>query len=167
MSKSSYVHGPNEGPPELWLGGQGVDYMVRSSDTESRIAIVEQPLEPGRMVPPHQHHDEDELSYVLEGEIGYRIGDEEGVAPRGSYVWKPRNLTHTIWNATDRWVNVIEIIIPGGFEEYYREIARLSEKPGGPHMDERAALGRKYNIEYFPEWAPELMDRHGVRLPGK
>ena len=39
------------------------------------------------------------LSYVLSGEIGVRIGDRDYVAGPGSYVFKPRGIPHTFWNA--------------------------------------------------------------------
>src|SRR5580704_16017222 len=58
--------------------------------------------DPGRMVPPHVHAHEDEFSYILEGEIGARIGDEVLQATTGSYVFKPRGLPHTFWNATTK-----------------------------------------------------------------
>lgn len=167
MSKPMYVFRPEDPADLLSLGGQDVSYKVRSTATEGRIAIVEQPLAPARLVPPHLHHDQDELSYVLEGEVGYRIGDEEASAGQGCYIWKPRKVAHTLWNASSRWANIIEIIIPGGFEEYYKALAELAKEPGGPHMEKRAALGSRYNLEYLPDWAPELMRRHNVRLPGQ
>jgi quercetin dioxygenase-like cupin family protein len=167
MTRSPFLFRPEDSAPPLWLGGQGVDYKIEAADTEGRIAIVEQPLEAGRLVPPHRHHVEDELSYVLDGEIGYRVGDEEGVARKGCYLWKPRGIPHTIWNGTEQAALVLEIITPAGFEAYYRELAELAKHPGGPHLETRAELGRRYQLEYLPEWAPELMNRHDVRLPGQ
>jgi uncharacterized cupin superfamily protein len=63
------------------------------------FAVVEHPIEPGRLVLPHVHQHEDEYSYVLEGTIGARVGDREVVAGPGSYLIKPRGLMHTFWNA--------------------------------------------------------------------
>ena len=40
------------------------------------------------MVHPNAHAHEDEFSYILEGEIGARIGDEVLRAATGSYVFK-------------------------------------------------------------------------------
>jgi uncharacterized cupin superfamily protein len=47
-------------------------------------------VEPRALVWPHVHEQNDEFSYVLEGEIGVRIGEQEFTAGPGSYVLKPR-----------------------------------------------------------------------------
>lgn len=93
--------GPGEGE-SVDLGGLGVHFKIRGRDTAGSIAIVEHPIEPRRLVPPHTHTKEDELSYILEGTVGVRIGDEIAEAVAGSYVFKPRAVPHTFWNPTDR-----------------------------------------------------------------
>src|SRR6266571_7112565 len=60
----------------VWLGGLGVDFKVSGSATNDAFSIVEHPVDAGRLVPPHTHTREDELSYVIEGEMGARIGDD-------------------------------------------------------------------------------------------
>jgi quercetin dioxygenase-like cupin family protein len=77
------------------LGGAWVVFKVSGADTGGAFAVVEHPIEPGRLVPPHVHLHEDEYSYVLEGTIGARVGDHEVAAGPGSYVIKPRGLMHT------------------------------------------------------------------------
>jgi quercetin dioxygenase-like cupin family protein len=57
--------------------------------TGAAFSIIEHPLDPGRLIPPHIHYKEDELSYVVSGEIGVRIGDRDYLAGPGSYVFKP------------------------------------------------------------------------------
>lgn len=167
MTTSPFLFRPEDAAPSLWLGGQGIEYKIEAAHTGGRIAIVEQPLEPGRLVPPHRHRNEDEMCYVLDGEIGYRIGNEEGVATCGCYLWKPRGVGHTLWNATDSTALLLEIITPAGFEAYYRELARLAELPAGPRLRARAELGRRFGLEYLPEWMPELMSKHNVSPAGR
>jgi uncharacterized cupin superfamily protein len=79
---------PGEGR-SVWLGGMGVVFKVSGADTGGVFAVVEHPIEPGRLVLPHVHQHEDEYSYVLEGTIGARVGDREVVAGPGSYLIKP------------------------------------------------------------------------------
>ncbi|HLL80438.1 MAG TPA: cupin domain-containing protein, partial [Ktedonobacteraceae bacterium] len=88
---------PDEGR-SVWLGGMGVVFKISGADTGGAFAVVEHPIEPGRLVLPHVHLHEDEYSYVLEGTIGARVGDRELIAGQGSYVVKPRGLMHTFWN---------------------------------------------------------------------
>jgi mannose-6-phosphate isomerase-like protein (cupin superfamily) len=47
----------------------------------------------------HVHHEDDEAWYVLEGTLGFRIGDRELVAPAGSAVVVPHGTPHSYWNA--------------------------------------------------------------------
>ena len=54
------------------LGGVGVVFKIPGSQTGGAFSIVEHPIEPGTLIPPHTHSKEDELSYVLEGEVGVR-----------------------------------------------------------------------------------------------
>ena len=56
-------------------------------ENDGAFAIGEHSLEPGILAaPPHTHSNEDEISFVLEGEIGVMIGEEVIRAPAGSYV---------------------------------------------------------------------------------
>jgi mannose-6-phosphate isomerase-like protein (cupin superfamily) len=47
----------------------------------------------------HVHHSDDECWYVLEGALGFRLGDEEIVATAGSAVFVPCGTPHSFWNA--------------------------------------------------------------------
>ena len=97
MDVPTIVVKPGEGR-SVSLGGMGVVFKVSGADTGGAFAVVEHPIEPGRLVLPHVHRHEDEYSYVLEGTIGARVGDHEVAAGPGSYLFKPRGLMHTFWN---------------------------------------------------------------------
>jgi quercetin dioxygenase-like cupin family protein len=151
------------------LGGVGVDFKVPAGMTGGAFSIVEHPLEPGRLIPPHIHYAEDELSYVLSGEIGVRIGDRDYVAGPGSYVFKPRNIPHTFWNAGPEPAHLIEVIWPAGFEDFFAELGELvATCPPEELAERRAELARRYD-HYFvhPEWVPELKSRYGLKLLGE
>ena len=61
---------PNEGV-SISLGGLGVIHKLSGQDTAGSLAIVEHPLQPGTLgAAPHVHLNEDEYSFVLEGEVG-------------------------------------------------------------------------------------------------
>ena len=75
---------PSEGR-SVSLGGMAVVFKVSGANTGGAFAVVEHPIEPGRLVLPHVHRREDEYSYVLEGTIGARVGDHEIVAGPGTY----------------------------------------------------------------------------------
>jgi mannose-6-phosphate isomerase-like protein (cupin superfamily) len=142
------------------LGGMGVVFKLSGADTGGAFAVVEHPIDPGRLVFPHVHVHEDEYSYVLEGTVGARVGDREVIAGPGSYLIKPRGLMHTFWNAGPEPARLLEIISPAGFEEYFVELAEA----GDP--DRRQELAMKYGVTYSSEWIAELTARYKLKLLG-
>jgi quercetin dioxygenase-like cupin family protein len=90
-----------EGERYRWPGFD-IEIVVPGAATGGGFGIIEFTIAPRRLVPPHIHVAEDELSYVLGGEVGFRVGDDVVTATAGSYVRKPRGIQHTFWNATDR-----------------------------------------------------------------
>ena len=52
------------------------------------------------IAPPHIHHEDDEIWYVLEGELGFAFDGEEFVVPAGGAACARRGVTHTYWNAS-------------------------------------------------------------------
>ena len=151
------------------LGGVGVDFKIPAEMTGGAFSIVEHPVEPGRLIPPHIHYREDEFSYVLSGEIGVRIGDRDYVAGPGSYVFKPRNIPHTFWNAGPEPARLIEIISPAGFENFFAALGELTaSSPPEELAHRRAELARGYDHHFVhPEWVPELKRKYGLKLLGE
>ena len=151
------------------LGGVGVDFKIPGEMTEGAFSIVEHPLDPGRLIPPHIHYRESELSYVLSGEIGVRIGDTDYVAGPGSYVFKPRGIAHTFWNAGPEPAHLIELIWPAGFESFFAELAELAATCAPEEFAERRAeLAREYDHHFVhPEWVPELKAKYGLKELGE
>ena len=150
---------PGEGR-SVSLGGMEVVFKVSGADTGGAFAVVEHPIEPGRLVLPHVHNREDEYSYVLEGTIGARVGDHEITAGPGSYVMKPRGLMHTFWNAGPGPARLLEVIAPAGFETYFIELAEVGD-PG-----RRQELAAKYGVTYSSDWVAELSSRYNLKLLG-
>jgi quercetin dioxygenase-like cupin family protein len=143
----------------------GVVAKVWGEQTNGVISIVEHPVQPGVLVPPHTHADFDEWSYVLEGVIGARIGDDEFDAPVGSYVLKPRAIPHTFWNAGPQPARIIEIITPAGFERFFEGLGGLFRE--STFTPERMAeLAAEHGTTYFFDWVPDLEQRYGIELIG-
>ena len=118
------------------------------------LGIIEARLAPGHIVAPHLHADVDEVSYVLAGEITAEIGGKVVVAPAGSYVLKPCGVMHAFWNSGSEPARVMEMHLPGGFEEYYREmtaVASDSDLDPDTRANRIHALNDTYRVEQHPE----------------
>ncbi len=158
------VLSPDEGKT---LMGGFVIYKLAGGDTGGAFALVEHRLGPKVLAAPmHTHHDEDEFSYVLAGEIGAQIGDEVIRAGVGSLVVKPRGVAHTFWNEGTEEARLLELIAPAGFERYFEELAGLLDAPGPPDPARILELAARYGMEMDFESVPELLERYGLRLGG-
>ncbi len=149
----------------------GAVFKLTSETTGGLVAIVEHSFPVGSITAAHRHTREDEHSYVLAGEIGFRSDDSEVVLGPGGYITKPRGQMHAMWNAGTEPGRIIEIITPGdGFENYFRELgelltSELTAQPGAPLHDsaEFAALADKYGLTYgTPDWLDDVVRRYGL-----
>jgi mannose-6-phosphate isomerase-like protein (cupin superfamily) len=149
------------------LGGVGVHFKLPPQVTGDAFTIVEHPVEPGTLVPPHVHTREDEFSFVIEGEVGVRIGERVFMARPGEYVVKPRHVPHTFWNAGPGRARLLEIISPPQFAQFFRETAAamLAER-GEPDMARISVIAGRYGVTFLPDWVPELTGRYGVTILG-
>ena len=64
----------------------------------------------------HVHADEDDVFYVLDGELTFLLSDGEVPAPPGTFVLVPPGVEHTFANRTDTPVRVLNIHAPAGFD---------------------------------------------------
>jgi quercetin dioxygenase-like cupin family protein len=76
--------------------------------------------------PPHLHERHLDSFFVLEGTLSLRLGDETVAAPAGSYAYVPPGNVHTFSNPGESTVRVLNIMAPGGFEQYLKEAAAAS-----------------------------------------
>ena len=147
------------------LAQLGTIHKVPGAVLDGRIAIVEHTLPPRRLAAPlHRHSREDELSIVLEGRIGALLGDEHVEASAGSYVVKPRDQWHTFWNAGDTPLRFIELLVPGGFDDYFARPSPLLQAAGGADPAAIGALADEYGIEFDFASVPDVCARFGLEF---
>jgi mannose-6-phosphate isomerase-like protein (cupin superfamily) len=105
-----------------------VIFKADENETDEKYSISEWWLEPYSEGPDaHQHEDQDQIFYVLEGTISMFIGDKWIDADKGTFVRIPINTTHTFANRTDRKIGFLNFDIPGGFEKDMPAKAKWSE----------------------------------------
>lgn len=149
----------------IQIGGFGTTVKVPNQLTRGSVSLVEHTLAPGLLgAPPHRHAREDETSCVLEGELTVQVGEECVVVRAGGVVLKPRGIFHTFWNAGAAPVRFLEVISPGGFEEYFVELRELIPADDPPDMGAIAALAGRYGMEFDMAAMPGLMARHRLRM---
>ena len=94
----------------MWRAWREIRSAMRTGD----FVIAEWTAEVGEhwIAPLHIHHADDEAWYVLEGALGFRLGDEEVIARAGSGVLASRGTPHTYWNAGDEEARYLLIMTP-------------------------------------------------------
>ena len=137
-------------------------HLLEGRDSAGLVALVEHRLAPRVLAAPlHRHSREDEYSFVLEGRLGVIQDSDDVVAEAGDLVFKPRGHWHTFWNAGDRPLRVMEIIVPAGLEQLFR----LLGEPGGEYNpDTLPALAAQYGCDVDFERTEEIIRRHSLVL---
>ena len=148
----------------VMLFGVRFDYKVTSDDSGGGIAVLEVEIPAGTLVKPHGHSREDEYSLVLAGSVGVRIGDRVLEAGTGAYLVKPRGIPHAMWNAGSSAARVIEILSPGGLEDYFERLPPVLAHYGGAGAKEYYELARSYGITIQDGWIEELERTYGLKL---
>lgn len=143
------------------FGGLAVHWKLDAADTDGRFSIVHHPLAPHALAAPlHRHEREDEYSFVLRGTLGALLGKDTVTAGAGTWVCKPRRQWHTFWNAGDEPCEIIEVISPAGFEDYFREVAA-----DWGNVARFGEINRRYHLEMDFQSVPYLCERFGLTFP--
>lgn len=141
--------------------GEHTDSMVvkvRSAQLGGEFSIMEGGVDPDQLLAPHCHMHEDQVVFVIEGEIEFEIGGEGGerfTASAGDYVIKPRGIPHAFWNKKTQPVRYIELSGGKGFEQF-TDSTRFGAIKAGLKAKE------DYGIEFFMDYALRLMKEHGL-----
>ena len=140
-------------------------YGIGADETDGRISLLEVTIPPRTLIKPHVHTKEDEFSLVLAGPIGVRSGTETTEeVPAGSWLVKPRNIPHAMWNLGDQPARVLEVVMPGGLEHYFEEIEPILREHGPEWTKRYDAAAQAYGLEILDDWSDELQAKYGIRL---
>ncbi|HKV17950.1 MAG TPA: quercetin 2,3-dioxygenase [Mycobacterium sp.] len=93
-------------------------------------------LAPRNFGPPlHRHDAEDELFYIIEGELWLSCGDAEAVHGAGATVWLPRGLAHT-FQVRSETARVFQVSTPGQFERFVSALGEPTDSLALPEPKE-------------------------------
>lgn len=143
------------------FGGLGVRWKIEGLESQGRFSVVHHPIAPHALAAPlHFHHNEDEYSYVLKGKLGALLGDDVVTASVGTWLFKPRGQWHTFWNPSDEPCEIIEVISPAGFENYFREVAAA-----WGDLEQFAEINKRYHLDMDFDSVPKLCERFQLTFP--
>jgi quercetin dioxygenase-like cupin family protein len=156
---------PAEQAHEISLYDVKFRYGVGANETDGVLSMLEVTIPPRTLVKPHVHTREDEFTLILSGMVGVRLGEEttEEIAA-GSWLAKPRDVPHAMWNVTDQPARILEVVAPGGLEGYFEKIAPILREHGPDWTKRYHALGEEYGLTILDDWSDELKERYGITL---
>ena len=94
-----------------------------------------------------------------------RAGDETTEeVPTGSWLIKPRSVPHAMWNLSDEPARVLEVVMPGGMEHYFEEIAPVLREHGPEWTKRYTAIAQAYGLTILDDWSDELKAKYGITL---
>jgi mannose-6-phosphate isomerase-like protein (cupin superfamily) len=146
-----YIIVPPEGGYKLGSG----KWKLTTTETGGSIAICEfnnKDTTDWNWVPSHVHTREDELWYVLEGELTFKINNQIKTAGPGNLVFGPRNMIHS-YRISKAPVKYLLMLTPAGIDLLFLEVDSVSKRFPRSSSEFRKAigpLGEKYGA-YQPE----------------
>ncbi len=90
---SGFVRSAGEGDAYDWHDARVV-IKASGRDTAGQLAVMDSSYPSGLAVPAHVHAGEDEMFYMLAGELRGFCDDQEWQAAPGSFVFVPRDRPH-------------------------------------------------------------------------
>jgi quercetin dioxygenase-like cupin family protein len=147
MTPSQPLHVPAASGRIFHLMGAQTTVKLTSADTGGAYILSEQTLLPGVGVPPHVHTREDEVFFVLEGEIEFVVGDQKIIGKEGDILHAPRGVVHGYMGAGSAPSRARFMSIPGDIEAMFSEMATWpADAP--PDMGKLTALCAEYGIRF-------------------
>lgn len=105
------MSGPGDG---ITLDVLGAPIRVQSSGDAHQMFFADHPVPAGYQVPLHVHLDEEELFYIIDGEITLMSAHGEAIAGPGTFVHLPRGVAHGFANRSGKAAHMLVITPAGG-----------------------------------------------------
>jgi quercetin dioxygenase-like cupin family protein len=130
---------------DMGAAGRFADVKLVGHQTNESIMMFEETVPPGTKSLFHLHRDSDEVAWVIEGEITFKIGDDVSAGGPGTCAFFPRNVRHAWKNSGSQSARVLFLYTPASAGGYVEE---LMHRGGAPmNDDERNELRERYRWE--------------------
>lgn len=135
---------------QFQIAGASYDLKVTGEESGGVCAVVESTIPPHFAGPPaHVHRRTTEVFYIIAGTVALTVGQKTMIARAGDVLRVPPNTVHRLWNPTAAPATYLNFLTPGGFEQYFVELAALmAGEPTWPPADlnQVLALGARYDL---------------------
>jgi quercetin dioxygenase-like cupin family protein len=152
----AFARGRQSLDQSVWYNGWLVTFLTTGQDTQGQFALTEQVSRQGHVPPPHIHHREDELFYVLEGEMTFSVGDRTIKATPGTLAFVPRGVVHS-FALDSELVRMLVMFTPAGFEGFFKECSVPAPSMTLPPPAEMSDSERQNMMAVAPKYGTEFV----------
>jgi quercetin dioxygenase-like cupin family protein len=125
--------------------GDTIRLLVSGADTKGRCALVEMTIRRGAEPPRHIHHWEDQVVYVLDGDVTFCLEGERLPRSAGTSVLLPAGREHGFAVESGE-AKILVVVAPAGLEDFYAALAD-AVPAGQPAVEWLVALAARHGIE--------------------
>ena len=140
----------------VWYNGALMTFLATGEDTHGQFALIEAVARRGNVPPPHIHHREDEIFYVLEGEIVVSVGDRTIKGTAGTMVFLPRDVRHSFTIESEQ-SRMLILLTPAGLEGWFKEFSVPATAMTLPPADEPEYRELQSMLEAAPRYGLEFV----------
>jgi quercetin dioxygenase-like cupin family protein len=116
---------PPGGGREARIGPNTLRVKAGAEEGHALVGVFESTMPPGGGFPfAHVHDEYEEVFYVLEGEVEYRLGDTWAVARAGSTICVPRGVVHAFRNSSPSPARHLVVHAPAAALAAIEEVGR-------------------------------------------
>lgn len=151
--------------------GRQSQTLLVGEETSGAMYATDVYLMSGFGAPPHHQPTEEELWYLVDGEMDVRVGTQAATIRTGAFAFIPRNTTHTFKNNRSSPARLLAWDSPGGHERAFEAMRKKSEEG----VVEFSALRQMFAIHGVQMHADpgevaendHLIGSHAQKLPAK
>ena len=158
MSKNITTISPNQ-RQSLSVVGDTYTILISGEETNNNYAVIDMLVPPGGGPGPHSHKDMQEMFYVVDGEVEFKMEGGNYTAKKGSFVNIPLGgAVHYFKNISDNTAHLLCTVVPAGLDRFFKEIGKPVETGtflpppsfSKEELDRLKSVAEKYGQELYP-----------------
>lgn len=148
----------------LSIVGDSYRILISGKQTGGNYAVIDMLVPTGGGPGPHAHKDIQEMFYVVEGEIEFKMEGGTYNAKKGSFVNIPLGgKVHSFKNKTNNIAHLLCTVVPAGLDDFFQEIGKPIETDSflpppilnAEELDKLKSTAEKYGQQLYP---PDFLD---------
>jgi quercetin dioxygenase-like cupin family protein len=148
----------------LSVVGDSYRIIMHGEQTNKSYAVIDMLIPPGGGPGPHAHKHFQEMFYVVEGEVDFKMEGGNYKAKKGSFVNIPLGgAVHCFKNTSNAVAHLLCTVVPAGLDAFFEEIGKPVDEgvflpPLKLSMEELGKLksiAEKYGQQLYP---PDYLD---------